>query len=91
MKADVIRQSRASLFRSEFDQSVLADRIENVHRKIGQFPQVRAGKLGVDLTLARPLSENVGIAFNGIQKTGPFEVSGAVARKWLIPFQAGCS
>jgi len=36
-----------------------------------------------DLTLARPLRENRAIAFNGIQKTGPFEVPGTLARTWI--------
>jgi SAM-dependent methyltransferase len=38
---------------------------------------------GVDLTKARPLPENVGIAFIGDQKSGPFDVPGKVARDWL--------
>ena len=33
--------------------------------------------------LLQLLSENKRIAFNGIQKTGPFEVSGEQARRWL--------
>ena len=36
-----------------------------------------------DLTQAVCLPENRDVAFNGIQKTGPFEVSGDVARSWL--------
>lgn len=36
-----------------------------------------------DLTTARPLRENADTAFSGIQKTGPFEVDGALARSWL--------
>ena len=38
---------------------------------------------GVDLTKAVRLLENEGTAFNGIQKTGPFEVTGEQARVWL--------
>lgn len=38
---------------------------------------------GSDLTRAVALSENARIAFNGIKKTGPFEVAGEVARGWL--------
>ncbi|MGA2514561.1 MAG: DNA methyltransferase [Candidatus Limnocylindrales bacterium] len=38
---------------------------------------------GVDLTKARRLSENLGIAFIGDQKSGPFDVPGEVARDWL--------
>jgi type II restriction/modification system DNA methylase subunit YeeA len=36
-----------------------------------------------DLTKATRLTENTRVAFNGIQKTGPFEVSGDQARNWL--------
>jgi hypothetical protein len=37
-----------------------------------------------DLTVANRLSANRGIAFVGIQKTGPFEIDGALARQWLM-------
>jgi type II restriction/modification system DNA methylase subunit YeeA len=37
----------------------------------------------LDLTQARALAENAGTAFNGIQKTGDFDVPGATAREWL--------
>ena len=37
----------------------------------------------VDLTTARRLPENLGIAFIGDQKSGPFDVQGTVARDWL--------
>lgn len=37
-----------------------------------------------DLTSARSLAENDHVAFNGIQKTGPFEVTGDTARAWLV-------
>ncbi len=36
-----------------------------------------------DLTTALPLGENRRTAFNGIQKTGPFEIPGDIARVWL--------
>jgi type II restriction/modification system DNA methylase subunit YeeA len=36
-----------------------------------------------DLTLARPLAENAGVAVQGPTKGGKFEVDGATARKWL--------
>ena len=36
-----------------------------------------------DLTTAVRLPTNSGTAFVGIQKTGPFEISGELARKWL--------
>ena len=38
---------------------------------------------GLDLTQARPLQENRDGAFLGIQKSGPFDVPGAVARAWM--------
>ena len=43
----------------------------------------RRGNVGVDLTNARRLAENVGIAFMGDTKGGPFDVSGDQARAWL--------
>ena len=38
---------------------------------------------GVDLTQAGPLPENAGLAALGIQKSGPFDVPGTVARAWM--------
>jgi hypothetical protein len=38
---------------------------------------------GLDLTRAVPLATNKGRAFNGVQKTGPFEMDGAFARELL--------
>jgi hypothetical protein len=38
---------------------------------------------GLDLSAAVPLEENNAAVFMGIQKTGPFEVSGELARQWL--------
>jgi type II restriction/modification system DNA methylase subunit YeeA len=38
----------------------------------------------VDVTTARPIRENKGIAFNGIQKTGEFELPGTEAREMLL-------
>jgi type II restriction/modification system DNA methylase subunit YeeA len=37
-----------------------------------------------DLTRARRLFENRGVAFQGITKGAPFEISGNVARPWLL-------
>jgi type II restriction/modification system DNA methylase subunit YeeA len=45
------------------------------------FSDLTAGD--ANLTTAKPLAENAGVAFNGIQKTGPFEVDGELARQWL--------
>ena len=38
---------------------------------------------GLNLTVARSLKENRNGAFLGIQKSGPFDVSGEVARAWM--------
>ncbi len=37
----------------------------------------------LDVTTAKRLSENAGIGFLGVQKNGPFDVPGDVARIWL--------
>jgi len=38
---------------------------------------------GLNLTLAKPLPENKNGAFLGIQKSGPFDVPGTLARVWM--------
>ncbi|MFZ1641575.1 MAG: DNA methyltransferase [Candidatus Contendobacter sp.] len=38
---------------------------------------------GADLTQARPLPENTGVAFQGPVKVGPFDIPGDLARQWL--------
>ena len=43
----------------------------------------RRGGAGVDLTKARHLARNAGVAFMGDTKGGPFDVSGDLAREWL--------
>ena len=43
----------------------------------------RRGEAGVDLTKARRLPQNAGVAFMGDTKGGPFDVPGEVAREWL--------
>ncbi len=40
--------------------------------------------LGADVSSATRLAENKAIAFNGVQKTGPFEVEAEQARQWLL-------
>jgi len=45
---------------------------------------VAAAGGAVDLTLARQLAENAETSFSGIQKTGPFEIQGDIARTWLM-------
>lgn len=45
-----------------------------------------------DLTQAKALAENANTAFSGIQKTGPFEIRGELARHWLsVPNPNGLS
>ena len=43
----------------------------------------RRGSSGIDLTGARRLPVNVGVAFMGDTKGGPFDVPGDLAREWL--------
>ena len=43
----------------------------------------RSGDAGIDVTRARRLPANVGAAFQGDTKGGPFDVSGDLAREWL--------
>jgi hypothetical protein len=38
---------------------------------------------GLDLTQAKPLKENINIAFRGTTKNGAFELKGELARQWL--------
>jgi type II restriction/modification system DNA methylase subunit YeeA len=43
----------------------------------------KRGGTGTDLTVAKRLAENSGVAFMGDTKGGPFDVSGDLARAWL--------
>ncbi|MGB7643979.1 MAG: DNA methyltransferase [Pseudomonas fluorescens] len=38
----------------------------------------------IDLTLSKKLSANLGTAFVGVQRNGPFDVDGSIARTWLL-------
>lgn len=66
---------------------VCFDRSEGDSRVLDGQPVERINpdltSLSVNLANAQPLAENAGVAFNGIQKTGPFEVPGTLARQWL--------
>jgi hypothetical protein len=42
-----------------------------------------AGAAAMDLTTASDLAANADTSYSGIQKTGPFEMPGEVARSWL--------
>ena len=44
----------------------------------------RRGEAGINLTKARSLARNAGVAFMGDTKGGPFDVPGDLARKWLL-------
>jgi len=46
------------------------------------FADLTAGKS--NLTIARRLKENLGVAVRGIERGGPFDVSGGLARQWLL-------
>ena len=39
---------------------------------------------GIDLTKAQRLVQNTGVAFMGDTKGGPFDISGDLAREWLL-------
>jgi type II restriction/modification system DNA methylase subunit YeeA len=45
------------------------------------FADLTAG--AANLTLARSLQENLNVAIRGIERGGPFDISGALAREWL--------
>ncbi len=44
-------------------------------------PNVKGGE--TDLTKTKKLAQNLGVAFIGVQPSGPFDVSGELAREWL--------
>ena len=43
----------------------------------------RHGGVGIDLTTAKRIPTNIGVAFMGDTKGGPFDVPGNLAREWL--------
>jgi type II restriction/modification system DNA methylase subunit YeeA len=67
-------------FAGKSDAECLSIRLNGEKVKI-VFPDLTSG--ATDLTKAVRLPENVGVAFQGSKKVGPFEVSGEIARKWL--------
>ena len=44
----------------------------------------KSGTTGIDLTKVQRLASNVGVAFMGDTKGGPFDIPGDVARRWLL-------
>ena len=53
--------------------------VDNIH---ADLTASREGA-GIDLTRARPIPANIGVAFMGDTKGGPFDISGDLAREWL--------
>ena len=51
----------------------------------GIHPDLTAqhGRTGIDLTTAHRLARNIGVAFMGDTKGGPFDIAGDLARNWL--------
>ncbi len=49
----------------------------------GINPDLSPTSGGMDLTRARPLLENTGVAFQGTIKTGAMDIPGSLARTWL--------
>ncbi|MCY4555270.1 MAG: class I SAM-dependent DNA methyltransferase [Chloroflexi bacterium] len=71
-------------FSSRHDESVVGGRLdgESVDEIYADLTARRDG-VGVDLTNARRLPANMGVAFMGDTKGGPFDVAGDQAREWL--------
>ena len=71
-------------FSSADDQFVADARLdgEPVDEIYGDLTARQDGT-GVDLTLARRLPQNAGVAFMGDTKGGPFDIKGELAREWL--------
>ena len=66
------------------DESVAGSRLDGeAVDEIYTDLTARRGGVGVDLTKARRLPENAGVAFQGDTKGGPFDISGDLARDWL--------
>ena len=52
-------------------------------REVAAIHADLTGGVGTDLTQAKPLRENSGVAYIGTQKGGPFDMPGSKARAWL--------
>ena len=53
--------------------------VDQVHADL----TAQRGSTGIDLTTVQRLASNVGVAFMGDTKGGPFDIPGDVARRWL--------
>ena len=68
------------------DESVAGSRLDGAAvDEIYTDLTARRDGVGVDLTKARRLAQNAGVAFMGDTKGGPFNISGDRARNWLRP------
>ena len=78
-----VRVSMVCFSRPE-DESVSERRLdgEPVDAIHADLTATRDGS-GIDLTGVRPLQANMGVAFMGDTKGGPFDIPGEVAREWL--------
>ncbi len=66
------------------DESVASTRLDGAAvDEIYTDLTARRDGIGVDLTNARRLAENDGVAFMGDTKGGPFDIPGDLAREWL--------
>jgi hypothetical protein len=50
------------------------------------YADLTAGTIAreLDLTIAQPLPENSGVSFQGVLQVGAFDISGVLARQWLL-------
>ena len=64
---------------SVYDARLDGQPVDEIHADL----TARRGGSGDDLTKARRLSENAGVAFMGASKKGPLDVPGETARGWL--------
>ncbi len=72
-------------FGAKNDKSTLAARLNDVSvDTIHSDLSAAVGGVGIDLTRAKRLTLNRGIAFQGDIKRGPFDIPGDLARKWLL-------
>ena len=78
VRVSLVCFSRAS------DESVASTRLDGAAvDEIYTDLTARRDGIGVDLTKARRLTENAGVAFMGDVKGGPFDIPGDLAREWL--------
>jgi hypothetical protein len=64
------------IFQIDHDNRLDGLDVETIHADL-------TAAVGVDLSKAKPLQENANTAYLGIQKTGPFDLTGELGRSWL--------